>query len=1641
MTGYNQTLPQSRTSGAQPFFSIMSDFEPCPNPAGSRIETLHVGLNTCMLPGMNSCGSTSTSGNTEKSTSSPNPLERNPDEGWISHSGASRDINDDFHYGLVRIRKTVNDLARFANIDYADELVEHLEGVVALIFTVQGCTDYMSMSTAVFLYVRKFLDKSASSHIMDYMSDLFLEPQAGSEDDEDIVTSKGWVDMMINLRDNWSIVKDNRLFSHFSKLLGLIVTLELCKVSDLTFTVKDYKIWEPDMKVVHGSAMDVFDAALSTVTFFVENISLCWGSRSLRPLLMNDRAAVELDEEYATLIMWWGLVQNGNLKRVANISEKEFDRRLENLTTKLKNLMGALKSFDKKMVQDKFIKLLKIKNDYITMKISCGVRKSPFCLELFGASSQGKTTCSEQIIQALLVSADLPTGKEFQASYNPSDKYMSNWSTDKVVMIVDDMANDKSNFVEKPPTRAIIEFANNTPQYANMAEIDKKGKVFVEPELCVVTTNVKDLDARVYSNCPYSIQRRMHVVITVEAKHEFQFMMNGKPQGIDPSKVAAFNAQHPDAPFDDIWNLTLEQAVAPEKLTTSAGYAPIVHNGKSLVDISMCEAVNFLIERFAAHSKHQDNIVSRMKKRQNISKCGIDGCKQIKGYCSAHEFHCKEAHFGEEIVSSVEKASSIIMNRIRSDIFGIDRAIEGATTLVLMSAARKFSRHWDWLSCIPTPWLKNHKVSQLMMAFNRDKLRSNYIRKTCLLWSGIGFTLFCTRKLPTRERFGMGIGMSAMGLTIQKDMVRIVKQDFSKQCLDRNTISPALAAYRDRHVGKICAACGIVGALYGISRVYKAWRAIHPQGSLEPKTLEDVKQRDAETNVWTGVSLRDLPVSEDAANTTSEQLIGLVEKNIVYGSVVVGSRTLRVNGLFITSNVVVMPDHYFEEPEVDVTFRKKNPETSGGKFATKLSILQSEKLPNSDLRICYSSTGGSFKDIRKYLCLEDIDVVEFALRWRDRDGGLLKADGLAATKPTSNGVANFVGLYYNSLTIDTFPGMCGAVLVSKRKPIILGVHLGGKSGTPRGCAGYLRRHEVDAAISRLRKKEAVIVSGSAEQFEAQVMGKKIVTHQKLHPKSPLNYMPEDSQIAYFGGCGGMNTFKSDVKVTPISEHVMDVTGNANIYSGPVESPQWFGWQKCLSNMAVPALPYSPKLLTLAVVDYKAEMLPIFESHLWNNCKPLTFQENMNGIDGCKFIDAMKLSTSPGHPLSGSKLDYIEIEIDPNGHEIKTFVPALALEQERCEGCWKRGERAYIVAKACKKDEILAMLKALKCRIFFSNGILLTFAVRKYFLPIVRVLQMNPKISECAVGVNSHGPEWQELHEHIMTFGDDRLIGGDYGKYDQKLPAQLLFAALRILIDFARVCNYSEEDLAVMEAMTGDIVYSVIAFNGDLIGLTEGTHISGNSLTVILNGICGSLNLRCFFYDQYPCPTIDERLRFREHVKLMTYGDDNIGSASLKVPKFTIKGASEFLAEYGQTYTMPDKESDLLPYLPPEEFEFLKRKSVYHPDLGVHVGALIDKSCFKMLHCFLRGKNPALTEEHACAQNIDTALREWFNHGREHYELRREQMIEVARRAEITHLCTQLDVSYEDAVLRWKEKYLGLSNVANVQQESFTVDQP
>jgi hypothetical protein len=1510
------------------------------------------------------------------------------------------------------VTSALDNISEFANVDIPEHVLKEVEGLTALFFALKDCVSVTQFTSIVFLYVRSHCEKSISLMVINYLKEVFDD---GSFIQQSPNGNPAWLDALRNVQQNWALVKGNTAFRQLSKLLGVLVMLGLCDAADLSFDIAGFKLFDTKLLETHMSAFDVADALLSTVTFFAEGVYMCFKQNSIRPLLINDQAALELDEEYALLMSWWDLVKVGNLERICDVSDQEFGRRINFIHTNLSNLVTTLKGLDRKLVNDKLMKIMAIKNDLVTLKISSGTRRAPWAAELFGKSSQGKTTFGDQLLDGLLTSANLPTGKEYRAALNPGDKFMSNWTSDKLVAIIDDMANEKSTFVEKPPTRSIIDICNNQMYYAPKADLESKGKCFVEPELVLVTTNKKDLDAYAYSNCPYSIQRRMDLVFTIKCRDEFQRKDNaGRPKGVSSTKVRehyTVDGVYTPASIDDIWHITIEQAVEPDKLSTVAKYEPITWRGNIMTDVSAPTAIACAIEHFNEHRINQQCIIDAMNSRScALKRCKHEGCVFLEGMCPEHPF---EQQFGLQTVIAMETIRRKFTKRVHTESDSLLGRLDTVATNILYKRCNTFMDQWDWLCLIPESWLDD-KYFLTFAAWNySDTMKSNYkqyVYSMYVLASIMSF--FFPFLIPFLIPVVIYQHIYAKS-TIKRNMLDELKR--------RNDSLPLiLRKTRDDYAKEICYAAAGIGALYVIARMYKQWKSLKStQGSLEPTTPEEITQRDSEKSVWATVVKRTLPVSPKVLTTTWQQLETLVEKNLVYGSVQTKNEIMMCNLLFLKTNVVLIPNHYFEGQEsLIVKCYKQNASSIGGSFETRLCRASSYTVPDTDLCLCYSSAGGSFKDITDYFPTGAPGNHPFHMVWRSKAGEILSAVGRTLEKRTSNTIATFLGGEYANLSIDTFGGLCGATLISQtHRPQILGFHVGGASGTPKGCFCLLTQQQISDALPHLRKVDGVLLTGNIEKFTPQILGVSILTNEPLHPKSALNYLPEGSQFSYYGSCPGSTSSRSDVRRTPISDIVADVTGVENIWGAPKMKPEWFGWQKCLANASLPGTPFPHDLLATSIADYKKPLVELIRTDLWKTARPLNDHENLCGIPGKKFMDAINLNTSIGYPLNGAKRKFVtELEPTDDKPNNRVLDPIIMDEIARCEDMYARGFRAMTIAKACKKDEVLPVAKE-KCRIFYGNPLSLTFLIRKYYLPMLRFLQMNPLLSECAVGINCHGPEWEEFHTHTMKHGSSRLFGGDYGKYDQKLPSQLLIASMRILIDLARECNYSERDLLIMEAMAGDIVYALIAFNGDLVGLNSGTHISGNSLTVILNGISGSLNLRCFFYTRY-----SSTIAFRGAANMMTYGDDNIGTVDPKYPEFNIKACSEFLATYGQTYTMPDKESELTPYLDEDEFEFLKRESIYHPRLGKHLGALSRKSIYKSLHCYIRGKGHPLTPDEACALNIDTAIREFFNHGKDVYESERVLMNEVAAKAEISHMCALLQETYEDRVDDWYSKY-------------------
>jgi hypothetical protein len=831
--------------------------------------------------------------------------------------------------------------------------------------------------------------------------------------------------------------------------------------------------------------------------------------------------------------------------------------------------------------------------------------------------------------------------------------------------------------------------------------------------------------------------------------------------------------------------------------------------------------------------------------------------------------------------------------------------------------------------------------------------------------------------------------------------------------------TPKIAEDADKveAITRLSQACVGIASLYVLARAWREFRIKEIQSALAPTTQQDIVKRDTAPNEWAGVSTTPLPNINNIITTVYEDLVTVSQRSTCHCTI---DNVLKTDLYMLRTDVALIPNHVL----VKITSSSKARIVSGSKQEicgvreVPISRERAVRIPDTDLALLYLPLG-DWVDTTKFLPEKLLPVTPVTMLYRSEDGQVLRDRFRVDPDVIALETGRFAGYNYKTTT-PTFFGQCMSPLISETKPPFLcGFHIGGHTGTNEGCAITLTGMMYADAVKDLCAK-GVHLGPSSGTMPKQLYDVHFFESSEIHYKSAVRFLPPPAAIKAFGSVVGRVTPTSDVVDTIISPHVEEVMGVPNEW-GPPSFKEGYPYQASLAFSANCSAGVSPVLLEKSKKDYLAPLLETVKKKLWqgDNCpQPLTRMQTVCGIDGKRYIDKMPPNTSVGYPLNKCKRDFLTMYAPD---DYPDFQCPAELDQrfwdetEKMRDCFRRDVRYYAIFQACLKDEPTPKIKK-KVRVFQSAPIALQLMLRMYFLPIARFMSLNSILSECAVGVNSQGPEWEELTQFMRKFGEDRILAGDYSKYDLRMPAQLVLAAFDVMISIATECKYSAEDIAFMHYLAHEVAYPILAINGDLIQLF-GSNPSGHNLTVYINSIVNSLLLRCGYF---ALVTRAKPKPFRSAVAISTYGDDFKGSVRSGFDWFNHISFAKFLSEHDIVLTMPDKSSTPTKYMRDADADFLKRKNIYIPEIRHHVGALDDSSIFKSLHTVLR--SPALTPQQSAAQNLDGAMREWFFHGRSVYDQRREQLQKVAELAQISHVCTELTKTFDDRAAAWLTKY-------------------
>lgn len=842
--------------------------------------------------------------------------------------------------------------------------------------------------------------------------------------------------------------------------------------------------------------------------------------------------------------------------------------------------------------------------------------------------------------------------------------------------------------------------------------------------------------------------------------------------------------------------------------------------------------------------------------------------------------------------------------------------------------------------------------------------------------------------------------------------------------------------YRQNYGVYVRNALAIIAVLTAASFVWTMWNnaefAGDPkalvkenQGFFTHDTEKDLVAKDATPNEWEkDVVVKNVKLTPNP-NQTSTQLVNLCLKNqsIAYrseGKDANGKETWQMISriTWLRTNIGFMPAHAI--PTTNERWLIQDNEKSGSSQPITVGPSNFRKKKGTDTAFFYAVTRDR-SDLIKYLPKVAQHGGQFA-QLVCKDDNFKPLTHEESPIRCRNCPATVGDLSFDSwsLEFETWKGMCSATYVSMNKnPFIVGFHVGAvKEDKKTALSEIVTQADALTAIASFRSDMNKIFPGATpDEMKSDVCGTQIFDPTAQEPFQPLSeqveYLRMEQQGADFMGFRSTQAYyKSNVVPTPIHETVSEKFPESKEYAGPKFGRSMWPKSAMFSFHTSPGVPDGH--LIWATQDY----LTVFDDipeYLKNDLKPLTNKENVNGVDGKKFLDAINAGTSMGLGFRGKKREHITEHYDAEYERIlRDFPEEIWKEVDQCVDRLKAGERNWWCYNAVPKDEVTPVDKE-KVRLFQVSSVVASLVVRRYFTPVIRVLHMLASKSECGVGMNCTSADWEELQTHLEQF--DNKFDGDYSKYDLRMAASLMAAAFRILIVIAsRSEKYSEEDLFVMEQLASDMIFPLVNFNGQVYNVW-GSNPSGHPLTVDVNSIVNSLLLRCGYVEQYPNSGIGS---FRRYVSVGTYGDDFNATVSYWRSRFNFITLQKFLNEHDIKLTPGVKTAEGKKFLPKSEnMIFLQRRTSQLPGVPFRVGALNEESILKSLKATIPSKDMSL--EVQCSINIDNALREWFFHGEEIYEARRATMKQVAKEHDLQGLCTQLELPFDQALDAFKEK--------------------
>jgi len=705
--------------------------------------------------------------------------------------------------------------------------------------------------------------------------------------------------------------------------------------------------------------------------------------------------------------------------------------------------------------------------------------------------------------------------------------------------------------------------------------------------------------------------------------------------------------------------------------------------------------------------------------------------------------------------------------------------------------------------------------------------------------------------------------------------------------------------------------------------------------------------------------------SSETRNYTREQLINVIKKNQIL--INVDGSSVCATGIY--RDVALTVAHIFKVFPCKATF------TDGHQTFERVLTRDDIIHLDADADICVFRTSGRlYKDILRYFpqqtnfvrSLDNVDLVHF-------DPAMSLTNLFSSTTLLRVRSGDIAPQYSSDYYLED--GSCGALGVTSfagGPPFIPFMHHMGHEKERYSLSVPLSIEWLGSSIEesrqRLHTDLTLDLANNGLRLTDNLPFKEGVFHHKAYAK--WREFPEELKPL---GSVDYNLMRPETNLEPTIFHGLIPESPKTIPDmtiGTVDGVYQNPFNNVLDELADKRATYPPREVRRALKKVVQRWKKIFKK--FGRQYPLDEHHSLNGLDGVRFIDAVKKQTGQGLPLRGSKDKVIE-GLDGE----RTYTPIARRSVRFVAACMANHVNPGVVADICLKDEPKKPSKAVRgfAALPFSYNDLM----RRGLLPVFKIIQENPLLFGIAIGTDADSSSWSDIFDqHIARLFH---ILYDFTKYDRSHSAEILAAAHEVLFE-AMSCIYDPSDL--IEGLPWhQVIAGVFAFIANPLYNVQGTLYkakgslpSGAAHTAVVNSIIQEIILQMLWYrweeerGLYE-PEDEDSDRYKVQNSESKYGDD--GMVSTDVEGFDLPFFAKNCAEWDLGITDPNKENPDQKTFPVEDWSFLKRNFVpyQHPTLGRIVEAPLElNSVLKSLNYWTPDKTQS--ESAAMAMRLNQA---------------------------------------------------------------------